>query len=171
MREELGLTQKELSNETGIPNRTIENWEGGINSPPAWVQKLLFEKLESIERRKTMEPYEKAMKEMLALAPALEEPKVRFTAIPFHGKGYRADDEPFSIDATYVYGDARDLCDWMTNPALVAGEKSYHATVFLKPPYDTEKVNRFYDRITSWHKTTASRYELADVPQEVFSTR
>lgn len=43
-----GLTQREMSSETGIPLRTIENWETGTRTPAAWVEKLAVEKLESL---------------------------------------------------------------------------------------------------------------------------
>ena len=41
-RAEYGLTQKELSEITEIPLRTIENWESGKRSPSPWVEKLVF---------------------------------------------------------------------------------------------------------------------------------
>lgn len=36
-----GLTQKELSELTKIPKRTIENWEGGKRTPSDWILLLL----------------------------------------------------------------------------------------------------------------------------------
>ena len=44
-RARLGLSQQALSEALGVPKRTIENWEGGVNSPPEWVEKLLLERL------------------------------------------------------------------------------------------------------------------------------
>lgn len=41
-----GLTQKQLADLTGIPHRTIQNWEGGQNKCPDYVQRLVLEKLE-----------------------------------------------------------------------------------------------------------------------------
>ena len=38
---EYQLTQKELSDITSIPLRTIENWESGKRTPSPWVQKLV----------------------------------------------------------------------------------------------------------------------------------
>lgn len=43
-----GLTQKEMSAQFEIPLRTIEDWERGNRKPPAYVEKLIIEKLESI---------------------------------------------------------------------------------------------------------------------------
>jgi DNA-binding transcriptional regulator YiaG len=40
-RSEYNLTQQELSDITGIPKRTIENWESGKRRPSPWVEKLV----------------------------------------------------------------------------------------------------------------------------------
>ncbi len=41
-RAEYGLTQKDLSEITEIPLRTIENWESGKRSPRPWVEKMVY---------------------------------------------------------------------------------------------------------------------------------
>lgn len=41
-RAEYGLTQKDLSDITDIPLRTIENWESGRRTPSPWVEKLVY---------------------------------------------------------------------------------------------------------------------------------
>jgi len=41
-RTEYGLTQKELSEITDIPLRTIENWESGKRTPSPWVEKMVY---------------------------------------------------------------------------------------------------------------------------------
>lgn len=41
LRKAHGLTQRELSELTGIPSRTIEDWEAGRREPPEYVIKLL----------------------------------------------------------------------------------------------------------------------------------
>ncbi len=41
LRELLGVSQAEFSRRYGIPKRTIENWESGINKPPEYVLSLL----------------------------------------------------------------------------------------------------------------------------------
>ncbi|MDD2627110.1 MAG: helix-turn-helix transcriptional regulator [Candidatus Methanomethylophilus sp.] len=48
-RKRLGLTQKELSEKLDIPKRTIENWEGGVRTPPEWVKRLVLEKMGEME--------------------------------------------------------------------------------------------------------------------------
>ena len=45
-----GLTQAEMSRIFEIPLRTIEHWEGGTRKPPAYVEKLIIEKLNSMKR-------------------------------------------------------------------------------------------------------------------------
>lgn len=42
----LGLTQHQLSDLTGIPFRTIQNWEGGQRKCPDYVERLVLEKLD-----------------------------------------------------------------------------------------------------------------------------
>ena len=35
------LTQQQLSDLTGIPRRTIEDWEAGRRNPPDWLPKMI----------------------------------------------------------------------------------------------------------------------------------
>ena len=42
IRGEYQLTQKQLSELTGIPRRTIENWETGKRNPPEWLPKMIL---------------------------------------------------------------------------------------------------------------------------------
>lgn len=49
-RKAAGLTQQQMADMTGIPKRTIQNWEGGINEPPKWVSNLVIDKLEQIRK-------------------------------------------------------------------------------------------------------------------------
>lgn len=41
-----GLTQQQLADLTGIPFRTIQNWEGGQRKCPDYVERLLLFYLE-----------------------------------------------------------------------------------------------------------------------------
>ena len=45
LRSKYGLTQRALSDITGIPKRTIEEWEAGRRNPPKWVYNLLTSRL------------------------------------------------------------------------------------------------------------------------------
>lgn len=46
-REKATMTVKELSNFLGAPYSTVENWNSGRRVPPAWLQRLIVEKIES----------------------------------------------------------------------------------------------------------------------------
>ncbi|MDE7176218.1 MAG: helix-turn-helix domain-containing protein [Lachnospiraceae bacterium] len=41
LREEAGETRKEFSDHTGIPIRTIEDWEAGRRTPPEYIPRLI----------------------------------------------------------------------------------------------------------------------------------
>lgn len=41
LRTRYNLTQKALSELTGIPKRTIEGWEGGQRTPSDWVVEIV----------------------------------------------------------------------------------------------------------------------------------
>lgn len=45
-----GLTQQQLADKTGIPFRTIQNWEGGKSTPQDWCQRLLLAELERMKK-------------------------------------------------------------------------------------------------------------------------
>ena len=53
-REEIGLSRAEMARRTEIPIRTLENWESGVNHPPAWAEKLIMKELERIEKELKM---------------------------------------------------------------------------------------------------------------------
>lgn len=40
-----GLTQKDLTTLYGIPRRTVENWNSGVNNPPDYVANLLIDRI------------------------------------------------------------------------------------------------------------------------------
>ena len=41
LRESIGMKRKEFSEHTGIPIRTLEDWEAGRRTPPEYVPRLL----------------------------------------------------------------------------------------------------------------------------------
>lgn len=41
-----GLTQQQLADLTGIPKRTIENWEGGQRKCPEYVERMVLDLLD-----------------------------------------------------------------------------------------------------------------------------
>ena len=66
LRESIGLTRKEFSLHTGIPLRTLEDWEAGRRTPPEYIPRLIsyqlkYEKLlqELSEKNVEIENFEK----------------------------------------------------------------------------------------------------------------
>lgn len=56
LREENGLSRKEFSIHTGIPVRTVEDWEAGRRTPPDYIPKLIsyqfkYEKMMEQEKK------------------------------------------------------------------------------------------------------------------------
>ena len=47
---EAGLTQQKMSDLTGIPKRTIEDWEAGRRTPPSYVERLVIKELKEIKK-------------------------------------------------------------------------------------------------------------------------
>ena len=41
LREKTGMTRKEFSSHTGIPVRTLEDWEAGRRTPPEYIPRLI----------------------------------------------------------------------------------------------------------------------------------
>ena len=41
LRDSIGMNRKEFSEHTGIPIRTLEDWEAGRRTPPEYVPRLL----------------------------------------------------------------------------------------------------------------------------------
>ena len=45
-----GLSQRRMAEMMGIPRRTIENWESGVNTPPEYVERLVVQELERLKK-------------------------------------------------------------------------------------------------------------------------
>ncbi len=45
-----GLSQAKMAELFEIPKRTLESWDMGTRTPPAYVAKLIIEKLESMKK-------------------------------------------------------------------------------------------------------------------------
>lgn len=53
LRSETGLSQTEFGKRLGgIPIRTIQNWESGVRTPPAWAVELIAYRVENDENLK-----------------------------------------------------------------------------------------------------------------------
>lgn len=48
-RQAAGLSQAKFAKEFEIPLSTVKKWELGLRTPPAWAEKLIIEKLESLK--------------------------------------------------------------------------------------------------------------------------
>ena len=46
LRQQSGMTQKQFADYFGIPKRTVENWEAGVNQCPQYLLDLMEYKLE-----------------------------------------------------------------------------------------------------------------------------
>lgn len=67
-----GMTQQKIADRMLIPKRTIEDWERGVNVPPAYVQRFVLNELEQITgdhpaiiERETWEAAQAKMREKL----------------------------------------------------------------------------------------------------------
>lgn len=49
-RHKAGLSQQKMADLTGIPRRTIEDWERGVRKPPEWAENLIVAKLLQIAK-------------------------------------------------------------------------------------------------------------------------
>lgn len=54
-RKAAGLSQRRMAEVMGIPQRTIENWEAGVNDPPEYVERLVVQELERIKNKEGKE--------------------------------------------------------------------------------------------------------------------
>ncbi len=46
LRENTGMSRKEFSEHTGIPVRTLEDWEAGRRTPPEYIPRLIAYQME-----------------------------------------------------------------------------------------------------------------------------
>ena len=47
-----GMSQQQMSDEMGIPKRTIEDWKRGVRNCPEWTERLIVAELYHIKNRK-----------------------------------------------------------------------------------------------------------------------
>ncbi len=55
LRESTGMSRKEFSEHTGIPVRTLEDWEAGRRTPPEYIPRLIAYQLKYEELMKGKE--------------------------------------------------------------------------------------------------------------------
>lgn len=59
-----GLTQGQLSNLTGIPARTIQNWENGVRKCPGYMEQMI---LDTLDRTFNQPDYQTIVEELLSM--------------------------------------------------------------------------------------------------------
>lgn len=69
-RERAGLTQAQVYKLIGVPVRTIQDWEAEKRQPPAWAERLIIEKLNTIVKKgeNTMKITKKEINKLQAIA-------------------------------------------------------------------------------------------------------
>lgn len=72
-RKAAGFTQQTLSLAFGIPKRTIEQWETGDRTPPAYVQRLIIDALRTDETGETAETTLRLVLELVEKCGSLDE--------------------------------------------------------------------------------------------------
>ena len=55
LRESTGMSRKDFSEHTGIPVRTLEDWEAGRRTPPEYIPRLIAYQLKYEEMMKGRE--------------------------------------------------------------------------------------------------------------------
>ncbi len=55
LRESIGMSRKEFSEHTGIPVRTLEDWEAARRTPPEYIPRLIAYQLKYDELMKEKE--------------------------------------------------------------------------------------------------------------------
>lgn len=55
LRDSIGMSRKEFSEHTGIPVRTLEDWEAGRRTPPEYIPRLIAYQLKYEELVNGME--------------------------------------------------------------------------------------------------------------------
>ena len=53
LRASTGMTRKAFSEHTGIPVRTLEDWEAGRRTPPEYIPRLKYEQMMEAKKEKT----------------------------------------------------------------------------------------------------------------------
>ena len=46
LRTRAGLTIKQLADLLNAPYRTIQDWDGGLHKPPAWIERIVLKEIE-----------------------------------------------------------------------------------------------------------------------------
>jgi len=111
-RAEYGLTQKELSEITDIPLRTIENWESGKRTPSPWVEKMVYSYLKQYPKNQNGIVTEtKGIYEVNQIKDALLPLTIKYdlNKIILYGSYAKGKQEPLSDIDLVVDGDIKGI--------------------------------------------------------------
>ncbi len=111
-RAEYGLTQKDLSEITDIPLRTIENWESGKRTPSPWVEKLVYSYLKQYPKnRYGIITETKGTYEVNQIKDALLPLTIKYdiNKIILYGSYAKGEQEPLSDIDLVVYGNIKGI--------------------------------------------------------------
>ena len=65
LRESTGMSRKEFSEHTGIPVRTLEDWEAGRRTPPEYIPRLIAYQLKYEELMKKEKAWKNSSRDIL----------------------------------------------------------------------------------------------------------
>lgn len=104
IRDNIGLTQEQVSELTGVPVKTLRNWEQGIRNPSEWTLDFVADKILSMEMKKHVALNENGDDEISVLSFSTIKRKVSHIA-------KELDIEKIYLFGSYVSGDATPLSD------------------------------------------------------------
>jgi predicted nucleotidyltransferase len=104
IRENIGLTQEQVSELTGVPVKTLRNWEQEIRKPSEWTMDLIIDKILTSEMNKNLELNDDGDDETSVLSYSLIKKEVTEVAKDL-------DIEKVYLFGSYVKGDMTALSD------------------------------------------------------------
>ena len=104
IRENIGLTQEQVSELTGVPVKTLRNWEQEIRTPSEWTMDLIIDKILFTEMNKNLELNEDGDDEIRILSFSTIKKEITEVAKDL-------DIEKIYLFGSYVKGDMSPLSD------------------------------------------------------------
>jgi predicted nucleotidyltransferase len=104
IRENIGLTQEQVSQLTGVPVKTLRNWEQEIRKPSEWTMDLIIDKILATEMNKNIELNEDGDDEISILSFSMIKKEVSEVAKDL-------DIEKIYLFGSYIKGDVSPLSD------------------------------------------------------------
>lgn len=104
IRDNIDLTQEQVSEITGVPVKTIRNWEQEIRKPSEWTMDLIIDKLLTVETNRNRDLNEDGDDETSILSFSLIKKEITEVAKDL-------DIEKIYLFGSYVKGDVSPLSD------------------------------------------------------------